>query len=171
MLQVRPDRRVHRGRSLEREGEIVDCAVLGVPHSGLSEGLRGLLATRFDGVLLVADEPSLLACLDAVRPVLLVLDLDLVPGKGLALTARVRTSHRGLRILLLVADDDPGVATAAEDAGADGCLLKETLGADLLAAVDAVLAGGTAFWSVAGSAFPERPEPALSPVDERKGAR
>ena len=149
----------------------MDCAVLGVPHSGLSEGLRGLLATRFDGVLLVADEPSLLACLDAVRPVLLVLDLDLVPGKGLALTARVRTSHRGLRILLLVADDDPGVATAAEDAGADGCLLKETLGADLLAAVDAVLAGGTAFWSVAGSAFPERPEPALSPVDERKGAR
>lgn len=147
----------------------MDCAVLGVPHSGLSEGLRGLLGTVFEVVLIVADEPSLLASLVALRPDLLVLDLDLVPGGGLDLTARVRSSHSSLRILLLVDDADRGLASAAEDAGADGCLRKDALGADLLPAVEAVLGGGTAFWSADSS----REEPVggpLSPAGGRNGA-
>ena len=126
------------------------CAVLGVPHGGLSEGIQGLLATHFESVVLVADDRSLLACVDALDPDLLVLDLALLPGATLGLTTRVRKAHPGLRILLLVSGDDARLASAAADAGADGCLLKADLGSELLRAVEVVLAGGTAFWSNVG---------------------
>jgi DNA-binding NarL/FixJ family response regulator len=146
----------------------VGCAVLGVPHGGLSEGIQGLLATHFESVVLVADDRSLLACLDALAPDLLVLDLALLPGKALALTARMRKAHPGLRILLLVAGDDARLASAAEDAGADGCLLKADLGSELLRAVDVVLAGGTAFWSSEGPDGPkDAGEASPPPVHER----
>lgn len=131
------------------------CAVLGVPHGGLSEGIQGLLATHFESVVLVADEPSLLACLDALGPELLVLDLALRPGATLALTTRVRRAHPGLRILLLVSGDEARLAGAAEEAGADGCLLKADLGSELLRAVEVVLGGGTAFWSNVGPDGPK----------------
>lgn len=123
--------------------------MLAVPHGGLSEGIRGLLATRFDSVVLVADEGSLLACLAALRPEIVVLDLALAPGVGggMDLAARMRSTHPGPRILLLVVDDDAEFTRAAIAAGVDGCLLKESLGQDLLPAVAEVLGGGTAFWS------------------------
>lgn len=126
------------------------CAVLGVPHGGLSEGIQGLLATHFESVVLVADDRSLLACLDALDPDLLVLDIALLPGTALRLTTRLRKAHPLLRILLLVSGDEARLASAAEDAGADGCLLKANLGSELLRAVELVLAGGTAFWSAQG---------------------
>ena len=37
----------------------VSCVLLADPHHGLSEGVRRLLATTFDAVVMVADEVSL----------------------------------------------------------------------------------------------------------------
>ena len=136
-------------------GEPVGCAVLGVPHGALSEGIQGMLATHFESVVVVADERSLVACLDGLHPDLLVLDLALPPGTALGLTARLRKAHPGLRILLLVTGDERRLAIAAEEAGADGCLLKVELGNELLRAVDVVLGGGRAFWSAGG---PDKPK-------------
>ena len=144
-------------------------AVLAVAHGGLSEGIRGLLSTLFESVVLVADERSLTACLDGLRPDLLVLDLAFVPRDGIDLATRLKWSHPGLRILLLVADEDPAIATAAAGAGVDGCLLKHALGRDLLAAAEEVLAGGKAFWSGNGR-DPEAPaERALPGTSRRNG--
>src|SRR5512135_1612092 len=93
-------------------GGAAKCAVLALAHGGLSDGIRGLLSTCFESVVLVADSRSLTACLEALHPDLLVLDFDFVPGKGIELTTRLRRSQPGLRILLLVADDDLAIATA-----------------------------------------------------------
>ena len=135
---------------------IESCAVLGVSHSGLSEGIRGLLSTVFDSVLLVGDARSLLAGVDAARPELVVLDLALAPGRGLELVSRLRAGHRELRILALVCDDDPELARAIENAGADGCLLSSALGDELLRAVEVLRASGRAFWSSAATGHPGR---------------
>lgn len=147
------------------------CAVLGVPHGGLSEGIQGMLATHFESVVAVADERSLVACLDGLHPDLLVLDLALPPGTALGLTARLRKVHPGLRILLLVTGDDRRFATAAEEAGADGCLLKVELGNELMRAVDVVLAGGTAFWSAGGPDGPQGSRIGLPRADRKNGTR
>lgn len=131
--------------------------VLAVPHAGLSEGIQGLLATRFDAVVLVSDETSLAECLGALHPELLVLDLALARRAGMALAERLHTAHPEVRILLLVEDEDAGFTRAAKAAGADGCLLKRALGHELLSAADQVLVGGKAFWS---SRQPEPGRPA-----------
>ncbi len=135
------------GEAVVEKGERGGCAVLAMAHGGLGEGIRGLLATQFDSVVLVADERSLIACLEALRPDLLVLDIALVATGGMQFAARLKGSHRELRILLLVADDDPAMATAAAASGVEGCLLMGALGRDLLPAVDEVLGGGKALWS------------------------
>ena len=141
-----------------KEGESARCAVLAVPHGGLSEGIRGLLSTLFESVVLVADEASLLACLAALRPELLVLDVALVPGGAFELVQRLRGRFQELRILLLVADDEPALERLATASGADGCLLKRSLGSDLLEAVDVVQSGRTAFWSSGFRSAPARNE-------------
>jgi len=120
------------------------CAVLGVPHGGLGEGIRGLLGTFFGSVVLVGDERSLETCLEGLRPELLMLDVALAPGRAFALTARLRAAHPGLRILLLVDDESPALRAAARTAGADGCLPRAALGCELVRAVETLLAGGTA---------------------------
>jgi len=165
MAGVRPDTVATAAKVTNEGAETAGCAVLAVPHSGLGEGLRSLLGTLFDSVVLVADERSLVACLGGLRPALLLLDVALSPGRAFTLTARARNADRTLRILLLVGDESPALREAARDAGADGCLLKGALGTDLIRAVETVLAGGSAFWS---AGVPDGPQ---EPMDSGPAAR
>lgn len=150
MATGRPDIVASEAQANRESPGISGCAVLGVPHGGLGEGIRSLLGTFFESVVLVADERSLLACLQGLRPELLVLDVALAPGRAFELTARLRAANAGLRLLLLVGDESPAMARAARDAGADGCLGRASLAADLVRAVEAVTGGGTAFWCGGG---------------------
>jgi len=119
------------------------CAVVGVPHGSLGEGIRGLLGTFFGSVVLVGDRHSLETCLDGLRPEFLMLDVALAPGKAFALTAQLRAAHPGLRILLLVGEESTALRRAAREAGADGCLPRAALGSELVCAVEKLIAGGT----------------------------
>lgn len=114
--------------------------MLAVPHGGLSEGIRGLLATTFPEVVMVADERALASCVERLRPSLVVLDMAMAPGKGLAIVARLRAARPGLRLIALGGDDDPGLHRAVLAAGAERFLLKRSLGTELMPAVDELLA-------------------------------
>jgi DNA-binding NarL/FixJ family response regulator len=110
-------------------------------HHGLVEGIRRLLDTAFDVVLMVADANSLFEGAERLQPTLAVVDLCLSPNDGLDLLRKLRVRCGSLKIIALSMHGEPAIVRSALNAGADGYVLKSAIGTDLLSAVDNVLAG------------------------------
>jgi len=117
------------------------CVLLGERHHSLSEGMRGLLETTFNTVFMVADVDSLMEGAVRLQPTLVVVDLALAGGDLHTLLARLRERARGAKVLLLSVHDESTVAADVLAAGADGLVVKRQLAAELLPAIDAILAG------------------------------
>jgi DNA-binding NarL/FixJ family response regulator len=116
------------------------CLLLADRHRVLLEGVQGLLGSRFDAVVTVSDEKSLLECVRWLHPTLAVIDLDLAPD-GLGVLRRLREQRPDQRLIVLSLYDSPVVAAAAIRAGADAFVLKRAIADELLTAADSVLAG------------------------------
>lgn len=117
------------------------CVLVGHGHPRLSEGLRDWLQASFGGVFVVADRASLIAGAGKLQPQLLLVDLAMAEGDIGALTAELRRRAPHARTLLLSGYDDAQVDAVALAAGADGVVHKTSLAAELVDAIDAVLAG------------------------------
>ena len=63
--------------------EFMGCVLLAERHHGLTEGVRGLLATAFRSVVMVADETSLLDGAGRLQPDVVVVDLSLAQDNNL----------------------------------------------------------------------------------------
>jgi DNA-binding NarL/FixJ family response regulator len=120
---------------------MMSCVLLADRHQDLSEGVRGLLGTVFEGVFAVADRNSLLEGAARIQPNVVVADLSLAGGDITGFVASLRRRAPGARVLLLTVHDEATVASGALLAGADGIVLTRAIATDLLAAVEAVLAG------------------------------
>lgn len=121
--------------------EVTQCVLLADRHHGLSEGIRGLLETAFEVVVMVADERSLLTSAKRLAPTLSVVDLSLARRATLDWLSALRAECPGMRVIVISVHDEPHVAREAARAGADGFVLKRAIVTDLLPAVEAVLAG------------------------------
>jgi len=117
------------------------CVLLADRHHGLTEGLRGLLETLFDNVVMVADEHSLHETAMRLQPTVVVVDLSLGAGQNLAWLRRLRDRCAASRIVLLSVYDEPSVTRTALAAGADAVVLKRDIVTHLLPTVEAMLAG------------------------------
>jgi DNA-binding NarL/FixJ family response regulator len=122
----------------ERE---TDCVLLAGRHHGLSEGIRGLLETVFEVVVMVADEPSLFESARRLPATLAVLDASLAGENGFAMLRRLHEIEPALKLIVISAYDQSSVGQSALDAGADAFVLQRMIATDLLLAVDAVRAG------------------------------
>jgi DNA-binding NarL/FixJ family response regulator len=109
------------------------CALLADRHLGLMEGVRGLLETEFEAVVVVGDEVSLFESARQLHVALAVVDLSLRRGDGL---------FPRLKLIALSVHEEKNAEFAAIEAGANGFVLKRSIATDLLPAIDAVLAGG-----------------------------
>jgi len=121
--------------------KIVHCVLLADRHHELSEGVRGLLESAFDAVVMVADEASLFEAAERLKPTVSVVELSLVRGEGLRWLPRLRALCPGMNLILLSVHDEPSVRRAAMEAGADAFILKRDIATELLAAIDAIRAG------------------------------
>jgi DNA-binding NarL/FixJ family response regulator len=65
----------------------------------------------------------------------------LAHGDVSGLIRRLRLACAGLKVILLSAHDEPAVARAAMEAGAEGLVNKREIATDLLPAVEDVLRG------------------------------
>lgn len=117
------------------------CVLLADRHHGLCEGVRLLLSSMFEVVVMVADEPSLLEGASQLHPALAVVDLSLDRRGSLGWLSDLRAACPGMRVIAVSVHDEPGVERAVRAAGADGFVLKRAIATDLLPAVEAVLAG------------------------------
>ncbi len=119
----------------------LSCVLVADRHHGLTEGVRGLLETAFDTVVMVADEASLLAGADRLQPDVAVVDLSLARDSGLGWLRAVRACSPDLKVIVLSVHDEDTVRRAAMEAGADAFVLKRAIATDLLATVDALRRG------------------------------
>ena len=119
----------------------LSCVLLADRHHGLTEGVRGLLETTFDTVVMVADEASLLQAAGRLQPDLAVVDLSLARDSGLGWLRAVRAGCPDLKVIVLSVHDEETVRRAAMEAGADAFVLKRAIATELLTAVDALRRG------------------------------
>jgi DNA-binding NarL/FixJ family response regulator len=123
--------------------EEIRCVLLADRHLGLVEGVRGLLETTFDVVVMVADEASLFESARRMQVALAIVDLSLTQNKGLELIRRIRRLFPELKLIALSVHTEKNVQEAVIAAGANGLVLKQFIATDLFAAIDAVLAGNS----------------------------
>ncbi len=112
-------------------------------HQNMLEGIRGLLETVFDIVIMVADEKSLLDSLDTVKPDLVVVDLSFPTREEINITSRIRKIAPEMKIIILSIHDEQIVVDNCLSVGATGFVLKRTATNDLIPAIWEVLKGRT----------------------------
>jgi len=106
-------------------------------------GLRTILqgVEDFEVVGEAADGLSAISQTARLRPDLVLMDIRMPHLDGVEATARIRASEPAPRVILLTTFDLDQYVYAGLRAGASGFLLKDTLAAELVAAIRAVLAG------------------------------
>ena len=120
--------------------EKVRCALLADRHLGLMEGVRGLLETEFEAVVVVGDEVSLFETARQLDVTLAIVDLSLARRDGLGLIRRIRNRFPELKLIALSVSGEKNVELAVTEAGANGFVRKGSIATDLLPTIDAVLA-------------------------------
>jgi len=118
------------------------CVLLADRHHGVTEGVRGLLETLFDTVVMVADGPSLLESARRLQPEVAVVDISLTRDASLHWMTELRERCPDLKVIVLSVHDEPAVRRAAMEAGADGFVLKRAIATELLTTIESVSSGG-----------------------------
>ncbi len=124
-------------------GEKISRVLIADRHQNMLEGIRTLLESVFDVVLMVADKASLFDSLKTVLPDLVVVDLSLAITDELHVTQELRKKFPDLKILILSVHDEQTVVDACLSAGAMGFVLKRSAINDLIPAVLDVQKGRT----------------------------
>ena len=106
---------------------------------------RDLAAAGMDVVAVAADGREALARFPAARPEVVVLDLQIPPPDGVAVTAEIVRQEPAVRVLVLSASGEHADVLAAVKAGATGYLVKSASREELLTAVRRVAQGDPVF--------------------------
>ena len=145
-LHFKPGANGHRGQRGGGNGsgpvpKSLSCVLLADRHHGLTEGVRGLLATAFGSVVMVADEASLIEGAGRLQPDVAIVDLSLARDSSLDWLRALRRNCPDLKVIVLSVHDEQSVREAVMRAGADAFVLKRAIATDLLNAVDALSCG------------------------------
>ena len=119
------------------------CVVLADRHQNALEGIRGLLETAFETVVMVADKESLFEAIERVQPDLAVADLSLTASGGVSIAREMRDCYPNLKFIILSVHDEPTVVEEVMSAGASSFVLKRSVAVDLFKAVQSVHEGHT----------------------------
>jgi len=112
-------------------------------HPLMREGIAALVASQ-DGmtvVALAADGTEAVAKFEQHRPDLCLVDLQMPGSDGVAAIVAIRALQADARIIVLTTFGGDVRVAAALRAGAAAYLLKDVLGAELVAAIHAVCVG------------------------------
>lgn len=137
-------------------------------HPVVRSGLRGMLGGEADIEVVgeAASGAEALVFARSLRPQLVLMDLRMPGGDGVAATAGIVALDQGIRVVVLTTHETDTDILRAVEAGAAGYLLKDSSRADLLAAIRAAARGETVLApSVAGRLWQHRyrPQVSLSP--------
>jgi two-component system response regulator NreC len=120
-----------------------NCVILADSHQDMLEGIRGLLQTTFESVVMVADEKSLFDVIEKLNPDITVVDLSLPISGELNIARKIKIHHPNLKFIVLSIHDETTAIDGIMSAGAAGFVFKRSAVTDLMPAVDEVLKGHT----------------------------
>jgi DNA-binding NarL/FixJ family response regulator len=114
-------------------------------HALVRDGIRALLAVRpsFDVVGEAEDGPEALELCSRVAPDILLVDIGLKDMNGLELTRLLQVQHPEIKVLILSMYDNQEYISTSIRAGASGYVLKNAPSREIVAAIEAIAAGGT----------------------------
>lgn len=112
-------------------------------HELVRRGLHDLLSAEDDVEIVGESGSAVQAVTDILEltPDVAVLDGRLPDGSGIEVCREVRDHNPGIRALILTSYDDDKALFAAIMAGADGYVLKQIAGTDLIDGIRAIAAG------------------------------
>jgi DNA-binding NarL/FixJ family response regulator len=123
---------------------VIDVLVVD-DHVIVRQGLRGMLAAEPD--LTVVGEagsgPEAVAMVGVHSPDVVLMDLRMPGGDGVAATTAITAHHPGTRVVVLTTYDTDADILRAVEAGAAGYLLKDCSQAELTSAIRAAARGET----------------------------
>jgi len=116
-------------------------------HGIVREGLRRLLEAEPDLKVVgeAEDGREVLIEVDRNRPDIVVLDITMPRMGGLETLERLRTDHKGTKVILLSVHNDPPFIQSAIGLRADGYVLKNGRASEIVTAVREVMNGGSYF--------------------------
>ncbi len=130
------------------------CVLLADSHQNMLEGIRGLLESMFEAVVMVADEKSLLAAIDEMNLDLAVVDLSMPVAEEHHVARRLKSRRPELKVVILSVHDEPAAVKESLAAGALGFVLKRSAATDLIPAIREVLEGRSYISPAAGFQMP-----------------
>jgi DNA-binding NarL/FixJ family response regulator len=118
--------------------------VIADDHAILRDGVRALLSTAADLEVVgeAADGAEAVARCQALRPDVVLLDVNMPGLGGLEAALVLRRECPDTRVLILSQHEDREYVARALQAGAAGYVLKKAAGAELVSAIRAVHQGG-----------------------------
>ncbi len=114
------------------------CAVLADRHHGLREAIRGLLEGIFDVIVMVTDEPSLMAAVERMQADVALVDLSVSEHSGLHMLHRLRTRFPHATLIAMSGSSEPRLICAASKAGADAFVSKMAIATELIPMIEAL---------------------------------
>ncbi|MES2819462.1 MAG: response regulator transcription factor [Pseudomonadota bacterium] len=116
-------------------------------HALVRDGIRSLLALmpQFEVIGEAGSGAEALELLQRVQPDILLMDIGLRDINGLELTKRLRQQFPALKVLILSMYDNQEYVTTSVEVGASGYVLKEAPSREIIAAIEAIAAGGSFF--------------------------
>ena len=112
-------------------------------HVVFTDGIVQLFQGRFDVVGTVADGSLLLDAVARLHPDVIVMDISMPKLSGLEALRQLKAKQDHTKVIFLTMNAEAKLAAEALRVGAKGFLVKESSGAELINAVDAVLQGRT----------------------------
>jgi two-component system response regulator DevR len=112
-------------------------------HELVRRGLREVLtdAGGIDVIGEAATAQEAVRRINALRPDVVLLDVRLPDGSGIEVCRDVRSTHPGVRVLMITSFDDPEAVYASIIAGASGYVLKELRASVMVDAVRRIAVG------------------------------
>jgi DNA-binding NarL/FixJ family response regulator len=143
--------------------------VLADDHPVVREGIRGMLQ-GYDDIEVVGQAgsgPEAVDLVAALSPDLVLMDLRMPGGDGVAATRAIASAHPATRVVVLTTYETDQDILRAIEAGASGYLLKDIAPAELARSVRSAAAGETVLATSAATALlgrvqGRRADPALS---------
>lgn len=129
-------------------------------HALVRDGIRALMAVmpQIEVVGEAESGAQALALLDQIQADLLLLDIGLRDVNGLELTRQLGERHPQLRVIMLSMYDNLEYIRGSIAAGARGYVLKDASAREIVAAIEAVAAGGTFYSSQVASKLLDEPQ-------------
>jgi DNA-binding NarL/FixJ family response regulator len=114
-------------------------------HPQVRQGIKAIVAEKAELTVVgeAQDGWELLDCLNHRTPHLVILDISLPYLGGIEATRLIKSSYPEIKVLILTLHNRREYVDQARLAGAEGYLLKDEVGKELLPAIEALRQGGT----------------------------